>query len=332
MTKSHDSRAGFEVDYNSSPYEPEGPAPMSTSYEIFDIQDFDIQDDEEGGDLLTEAAGLLAQSTAGGTMLREALSRGWDLLLDDLGPADFDLDAQEMCIILNNQGMSDYALSRSPYFKNQILTALIRALREVWQESRYGGTSSEYAPDAILTHERVRAADLDVTLVLVAWELRVAEQGALWRFLIGAEEGDIAMRFMGYLERDLSLDETRDALAAAFTQWFRSEERVNACDHDTLDYLDAVMEEVCNVNAFGRKQLTPIAVERLSCLPDRSAYLMGRGGDILTDPLYAGMNDEINQAHLMHILRDLDITYIENVPFRDAKLAAKIFPDEVVEE
>ena len=47
----------------------------------------------------------------------------------------------------------------------------------------------------------------------------------------------------------------------------------------------------------------------------------------MTDPFYAGMNDEINQSHLMHILYDVRVTYVQNVPFRNSDLAERIFPD-----
>ncbi|MCB1784530.1 MAG: hypothetical protein KDI13_11120, partial [Alphaproteobacteria bacterium] len=47
----------------------------------------------------------------------------------------------------------------------------------------------------------------------------------------------------------------------------------------------------------------------------------------LKDPFYAGLNDAINQSHIAQILYDLKVTYVQNVPFRDAELALRIFPD-----
>lgn len=278
-------------------------------------------------DILAWAAESLTISPAARLMLKEAAGLGWGIGLEDLQGPDFHIDVPEKLIVLSSQGLSEAALGRSPYFCNMLLVSFIRALRDVWQEKRYGAFDEDYAPEAVLTLERVRAADLDVISVLVAWELRSEDQGDLWRYMIGSEEGDLAMRFSGFLEREPSAHFTHKALAATFMQWFRREERVDACDHETLNYLDTIIDSGEYNQQFGNKKLTAIAVERLSCLPDKTAYLQGRGAEIISSPLYAGMNDEINQAHLMHILHDMRVTYAQGVPFRNAALAAKIFPN-----
>ncbi len=280
----------------------------------------------EKEDILSWAAALLSKSPSARRMLEEAKNQDWRIGLEDLQGPDFHLDVPEKLLVLANHGLSDPALARSPYFTNMMLISLIRALRDVWQEKRYGAFDEDYAPEAVLTLERVRAADLDVISVLVAWEFRSEGYADLWRHLLGSDDGDLAMRFSTYLEREPSSQFTHKALQQTFTQWFKSAARVDACDHETLDYLDSVIENSYEANPFGRKRLTAIALERLSCLPDKTAYLQGFGNTILSDPLYAGMNDEINQSHLMHILYDLRVTYVQSVPFRDANLADKIFP------
>ena len=65
----------------------------------------------------------------------------------------------------------------------------------------------------------------------------------------------------------------------------------------------------------------------LSCLPDKTAYLQEQGHEILRDPFYSGLGDPINQAHFMQILKDIKIVRVNDVPFTDAELAAKIFPN-----
>lgn len=330
--KTSDSHPHFDLYYGSFPSQTDSNDIMIALDEI-DHRSEDMARHgmpDEGFDILDWAIDLINFSPAAAAMLKEAFAYQWTITLSDLGDPDFHIDAQAKEIILNDQGMSEEALGRSPFFRNMLVVSIIRAIRDIWQEKRYGGLDADYNPENVLTLERVRAADLDVTLILIAWELRCEDRGDLWRYLIGAEEGDIAMRFMGFLERDPSSNFTRDALAAAFTQWFRNDDRVNSCDHETLNYLDHTIDTMDVIDArapFGHRRLTPIAVERLSCLPDRSAYLMGHGASILSDPLYAGMNDDINQAHLLHILHDVDVTYVENVPFRDPALANKIFPD-----
>lgn len=278
-------------------------------------------------DILSWAIAVLSCSPNANTMLKEAMEEGWSVALADLDKHDFHLDVPERLITLSNNGLLSPALGRSEYFRNVLLVSFIRALRDVWQEKRHGGFDSEYGPEAVLTLERVRAADLDVMAILVGWELRSENHSDLWRYLIGSEEGDIAMRFSGHLDRDASALFTGAALISAFRQWFCSIERIDACDHEVLEYMDEIIRANSEVNPFGQKKTSPTRIEILSCLPDKTAYLRGYGQEILVDPLYSGLDDSINQSHLMHILYDLQVTYAGNVPFRDAKLAAKIFPD-----
>tara|TARA_A200000113_G_scaffold175347_1_gene160497 strand:- start:85 stop:1236 length:1152 start_codon:yes stop_codon:yes gene_type:complete len=279
-------------------------------------------------ELLSWATAQLCLSPSASIMLQEAMEDGWCVGIEDLSGPDFHLDVPEKMIVLDDNGMLLSALARSEYFRNMLLVSYIRALRDVWQEKRHGGFDEEYAPENILMLERVRAADLDVLAVFCGWELRGEGHGSLWRHLIGSEDGDIAMRFSGYLERDPSSLFNGQALAAAFSQWFRDIRRVSTCEHEVMNDLDIIMAEREDADmVFGNERLTRIKLETLSCLPDRTAYLQGKGSEILADPLYAGMQSMVNQAHLMQIIHDIQVTRVQNVPFRDSNLAQKIFPN-----
>jgi hypothetical protein len=277
-------------------------------------------------DFLKESIALLGSSPSARLMIREASHLGWKLGISDRTGHDFHLDVPEKQIFLDNCGLSPAALARSGYFRHKVLISLVRALRDAWQEKRHGGFDTHYGPENILLLERVRAADCDVISMLVAWELRGEGFGDVWRHLLGSEEGDMALSYAACLEHDPASHFTGKALQAAFNQWFRSDLRVNASDHETLEYIDMVMADN-PANPFGKHKLTPVGVEILSCLPDKTAYLRGLGRDLMAAPLYAGMNDFINQSHLMQILHDQQVIFRQGVPFRDAGLAEKIFPD-----
>ena len=272
----------------------------------------------------------MALSPSASAMIDEAINDGWNIALEDLNGPDFHIDVPEKIIALDSLGMSIQALGRSSYFRNALLVSFIRALRDVWQEKRHGGFDDEYGPENILMLERVRAADLDVLAVLVAWELRSEQCVSLWRHMLGSEEGDIAMRYSGAMERDPASAFNGQALAMAFDQWFRDKQRVSACEHEILDDLDMIISErqlEGDYPVFGKEALKPIKLEMLSCLPDRTAYLQGSGRDLMSNPLYAGMNSAVNQAHLMQVLHDMRVVRVHDVPFRDAELAFKIFPN-----
>lgn len=276
--------------------------------------------------VLAWATGTLSCSPSALAMLNEAMAQSWSLSMENLNGPDFHLDVPEKRIVLDDGGLSASALGRSEYFRNTILAALCRALRDAWQEKRHGAFDEIYGPEAVLCLERVRAADLDVMTVLVAWELRSENMGSLWRHLIGGEDGDIALRYSAYLEREPAAGFNGRALAEAFAQWFRDESRVDACDHETLNYMDYLLDEYTGNQSFGDKKPSKTGIEILSCLPDKTAYLRGMGHEILHSPFYAGMSDPFNQIHFMQIMHDLKVTRVQDVPFQDAALAEKIFP------
>lgn len=283
-------------------------------------------------DVLAWCVHILGQSPSARAMMKEAAERGWKITLEDLAGGAYCIDVEQKLLILDNSALVPSALGRSAYFRNLTIVTLVKALRDIWQEKRHGGFDEDYKPDHIMMMERIRAADCDVVSVLVGWELRNAEHTEIWRHLIGSENGDMAMAFSGHLEREPSANYNGRALHAAFKQWFRSHDRVTMCDHATLDYLDDVLASTNLQNPFGKKKPTRMNIELLSCLPDKTAYLQGLGNDILQDPLYVGMDDEINQTHLFHILYDLEAVTVQNVPFRSRDLAYKIFPNGMLSE
>ncbi|MCB1783522.1 MAG: hypothetical protein KDI13_05950 [Alphaproteobacteria bacterium] len=287
--------------------------------DICDVQDYNT--------VLSWCLHVLGESPSGRAMLKEAMEADWKIGLEDLHGGEYCIDVERKVLLLDNNTLVPSALGRSSYFRNMTVVTLIKALRDVWQEKRHGAFDVYYRPEHIMTLERVRAADCAAVSILVGWELRNEEHGAVWRHLIGSENGDMAMVYSGHLERDPSARFSGRALAAAFKQWFKDEQRVNSCDHDTLEYLDDVLAESSVLNPFGKKKPGRMAVEVLSCLPDKTAYLQGMGAEIMADPLYCGMDDPINQSHLFHILYDLEAVIVGDVPFRDADLARRIFPE-----
>lgn len=267
----------------------------------------------------------LSASPVAARMIDEAAQHGWSLGLAPLEQHDFHLDVPEKKILLGNQEMDGATIARAFYFLNALHISLIRALRDVWQERRHGGFDVDYAPESVLFLERIRAADCDVVSALVAWELKAAGNDSLWKHMSGSDESDIIQAFSCSIEKNNG--SVHKALAAAFRQWFRNILRVNGCDHEALEYMDDVLRMHPGVGAFGRKRAGRNCVELLSCLPDKTAYLRGQGDEILRDPVYSGLNDPFNQNHFMHIIRDSEVILIQNVPFRDAALAYKIFPN-----
>lgn len=270
----------------------------------------------------------LMNSQTAAHMIDEAASEGWSMELDDLEAHDFHLDVPEKRLVINAHGLGIQSLTKSEYFGNLVLASIARAFRDIWQEKRHGGFEEQYGPESILMLERIRAADCDTLLVAMAWEMKEDGHPEIWRHIIGSDEGDMAMVFASSMEYFTGDDALYRSMYKTFRQWFISEERINVCDHETLEYLDTLIAQE-GAGIFGQAYLNPLRLEVLSCLPDRHAYLQGYGGELITDPLYAGMSDMVNQAHFMQIMHDMQATTIAGVPFRSGELARRIFPEQL---
>ncbi len=278
--------------------------------------------------VLVWACSVMKRSPSARSMLKEASDKGWSIALEDRDGGDYCMNVEARVLILDNGGLSGNALARSEYFLNRLLITFSKALRDVWQEKRFGGFDEDYGPKDVILMERIRFADLDTLSVLIAWELREAGYEECWRHLSGSESCDLAMAFANYLERrpTAALD-LRQALLASFKQWFCEASRIDACDHDTLEYLDEVLEASELVNPFGQKRPVKMNVEMLSTLPSGAAYLQGQGGEILDNRIFCDMTNDLNNAHLTHLVNDIESITIENVSFRDPDLARKMFPE-----
>ncbi len=281
---------------------------------------------ENEADIMIWCAAIVAESPTAKLLWQEAEEKGWSVGLTDLKNGGFYVDIPQKTLYLDHFSMVPSALGRSIYFRNAVLMTFVHALRDIGHEICFGAFEEGYAPEAVLMLERVRAADCDTVTVLVCWELRGAGYTDVWRHLLGSEEGDMAMVFTRFLERDPTALFDGAALSYAFRQWYADENRVDGCDHETLESLDSLLQDQGTNNSFGQKDSCVTLIEALSILPDDICYLEGLGNTIKKDPFFAGMNDPINQTHLFHLIYDMEVTMVNNVPFRDINLARKIFP------
>ena len=272
---------------------------------------------------------LMMESPLASRLWEDAMAEGWQIGIADLQSNGFHMDVAEKKLLLDHFALTPSALGRSAYFRNTLLITLIRALRDIWHEHRIEPFEKNYAPEDSLMLERVRAADCDTATVLAIWELRGAGHAEIWRHLIGSAEGDMAMVFSKYLERDPSALFDGSALTYAFRQWYADESRVDGCDHEALEALDDILLSVTDADPFGSRELKAKDIEALSCLPDGTCYLTGLGQTIVEDPFFAGLRDEINQTHFFQLVYDLEVTMVNNVPFRDKSLARKLFPGDI---
>jgi len=274
-------------------------------------------------DVVQWVCGMAAESPTARMLMKEAQGQGWTLQLADLNGEGYSIDDMAGEITLDHFGFTAGALGRSAYFRNALFINFIRALRALWQERQDYGFETTCRPDALLMLERARAADCETIAILAGWELRAAGHTDIWRFILGSDEGDMAMIFTRAMEKDPAGFYDGSVFARTFCQWYGDENRVAECDAGTLEALDIMLQEG---EEFGNEALRGEMIEKLTRIPGGNAYLTGMGANIATDPYFVAMHDAINEAHLFQIVYDSKVVLVEGVPFRDSRLARKIFP------
>ncbi len=288
-----------------------------------------VRDDNS---LFLWALDCLAHCPTGLGLIRRAMDHDWSIHVSDLGTGGFHLDIPEKELTLDHYGLTADSLARNAFFRNEFIFSLIRGLRDIWQEIRFGAMERDYRPEALLMLERVRAADADTLCVAIAWELRKAGFGDIWRHLLSSDIGDLASLYSEYMnESGAAFLNNKEAMATIFEHWFYNEARVNRVDHETLNALDMVLEwaeeqEDC-ARPFGDKHLDYKVVTLISCMPDGKPYLGELAKRVSSDPEFATIHDSFNEAHLFQIVHDMDVVMVGHVPFRDGALARRIFPD-----
>lgn len=275
-------------------------------------------------ELLNHYASLLEYSDAASRTFDQVIDQDWTFQFDDLGNGGYYIDGDHNTIWLDHSGLNADAIAASDYFYAACMMNMLRGLRDAWQESRWSGAQKTYHPESLVMLEKMRAADSDIVAVIFAKELEDKGHSQFIRHILASEDAFLAR----YFNSDDFLVKVQ--AASAFRSWFLEPKRVDTTDHETLCYLDTILEDSGHANPFGRNRLTPIEVVRMGCLPDGTSYLAGYGEAVLRDPVFSGLSDPINQAHYYHLVRDMEAFYVNGVPFRSSRLAAKIFPEETV--
>lgn len=273
-------------------------------------------------ELINHYFDLVAYSELAGLSLNRVLKQGWNFRFDDIGNGGYYIDSETQIIWVDNSGLGAKAIAASDYFYAAIMLSVFRAIRDAWQEGRWENAVSTYHPEALLCLEKMRAADSDIVAILFAYELHNQGHGDFMRHLLASDDAGLARYFNGegFVKKVQA--------ASAFRVWFLEQNRVDATDHETLCYLDSILEDTSYGNPFGRNRLTPLEVVRMGCLPDGTSYLAGYGEAVVRDPVFAGLSDPVNQAHYYHLVRDMESYTVNGVPFRNPRLAALIFPEE----
>ncbi len=186
---------------------------------------------------------------------------------------------------------------------SQQMIFLTRELRRVWQH-RQGALIHPmlFHPDHAIVINRVQAADLAVSTIRIAWELRLAGQTALWQELDQNGQDDMTRAFAREAHADFRALNNGHAAAAAFETWFLSE-RCRSFDRTLIQQMLADYQSyvVRAGHADTSRVLTQQLLAALGAMPYGKNYLAGYAATILADPIFTDIRDRSNANFLWFI-------------------------------
>lgn len=250
----------------------------------------------------------------------------WKIEFADLNDIGYDLDIENMVMVLHNYGLETNKALNSIYGP-QIKLSCVEGLRMIRHVEWLNGRLERYNPQSILQIGRICVADAMVHKISLAWDCKMAEDDSMWKYILCDDLSDIAQSFSTSLEIYLSSGMAynlakQKACAASFHKWFSNEDRLRDCDHDTLDLIDQMVQEDVefkNQELKGNRVgfLTLIAGENFSYL---DSHLQT---DVSTHSYYTNVNDTINHTHLTQVINDINKTRIGGLIFQDSTLASR---------
>jgi hypothetical protein len=254
------------------------------------------------------------------------ISNGWVVAYDDLNTVGYDIDVNEKTLTLNHFGMGFDSVMSSHYFRPQMQLSIIEATRMIRHIEWLDGALGDYHPESIIQIGRICVADALAHQIL-STSTNDDNGDAPWKHLLCGDISDIAMAFENglesYLTRNMDYNiALKKSMAMAFNTWFSNQDRLKACDHDTLDLIDE-MSDNQDFND-GQKLQTNDIVCLTSMRGTQSTYIdKTLCDDVIHNPYYKAIDDPINQSHFMQIIHDMHATRVGALVFQDSDLAAR---------
>lgn len=272
-------------------------------------------------DFLIYVSRLLSHSPVGLDLFHQASDQDYGV---SLWPGEeMAVDQDTRTLMLPDHDLDVITLMRSSFFRADLTRKFLKGLRQIDQIER-GCIIPVHRPDQSVLYARARAADIEAVAIHIAHDVR-GEDMSLWRHVLSSETGDLATLYAAACTGIVA--DALAALSATFLAWYGDQVRMNVCDHDALEDLDVRLAAGAATGVM--KARVTLEQYRLLCVAPLGAetYLTPAAFRALKSAGMQMLYDETNAAHLHHVLCDVQTLVINNVAFRDKKLARRIFPD-----
>lgn len=202
-----------------------------------------------------------------------------------------------------------------------------RELRRVWQH-RNGALLPPllFHPEQAILVNRAQIADLDASMVRIAWELQLAGHTEAWEHIENSGLEDLGRAFARESALDFRTLNNGDAASAVFEAWFLSE---RCCHEDkTLiqqmlaDYQGHVFEQ-----GHQAQSVTAELIFALGSMPFGKNYLAPYVSTIMNDAIFTEVRDRSNANFLWFIKFERSFRETERGLQKDQSVRRRELPD-----
>lgn len=219
-----------------------------------------------------------------------------------------DIKARNVAIEINDQVAGAFydrqasAIFVNPHMDKELAVLEVsKEMRRAWQHKN--GVLIHpltFHPDDAIVINRAQSADLIISQIRIAWELKLADDEAVWDEVMNTQARDIAKSYAREATRDFRSLNNGWASQVAFEKWFltdraRHEDKVliqmMLSDHQGYVFEDEDTSRMATLDL----------IAGLGRMPIGKNYLSSMSKAILNDPMYSEIRDRSNANFLWFI-------------------------------
>ncbi len=184
---------------------------------------------------------------------------------------------------------------------NERIILLSKELRRHWQH-RQGVLINPmmFQPENAILINRAQQADLEVSVVRIAWELQLAGNKDVWERVENSSMADLSRVYAREAFIDFRTINNGTASAAVFESWFLSE-RCRQQDKKIIQAMLADYNGYVFDDGISSKQVTVELISALGSMPFGKNYLSAHAHVIIDDPIFTEVRDRSSANFLWFI-------------------------------
>lgn len=174
-------------------------------------------------------------------------------------------------------------------------------LRQAWMHLKGAAIHPlHFAPEEAILLNRIQVADLAVTALRAAWEMKLAGHDGVWSRMLTGSSYDIAQSFAREAIADFRALASGAASNAAFEKWFLSD-RCKEVDRNLIQSMLSDNHGLVFNHPQVSRSVTADIIARTGEQPQGKNYLTNMVEIILADPLFTEIRDRSNANFLWFI-------------------------------